>query len=156
MEPYIFFEVKNLIFCHFSTVWKFNSPCDSIKSKLGQKEIKVVYYIPTVIKRSNLITMVFSRIVIHFSDQFFKIVMWWPIHNPSVWRHSKIGSKEAQICTSSTVGEKRSKPTGNVCVANFKIFKIFFPVITSLTQYWVKKDLSLYIMYQQWYKDQNQ
>ena len=57
--------------------------------------------------------MVFLRLVIHFSDQFFKIVILWPIHNPSVWRHSKIELKEAQICTFSTSGEKRSKPIGN-------------------------------------------
>ena len=57
--------------------------------------------------------MVFLRLVIHFSDQFFKIVILWPIHNPSVWRHSKIELKQAQICTFSTNSEKRSKPIGN-------------------------------------------
>ena len=31
----------------------------------------------------------------------------------SFGRHSKIGSKETQIWTSSTIGEKRSKPIGS-------------------------------------------
>ena len=55
----MFHEVKNLIFRHFSKIWKFNNPCDVIKSKLGQKGAKFVYYIPTVTERSNSITMVF-------------------------------------------------------------------------------------------------
>ena len=45
---------------------EFNNPCDVIKPNLGQKETKIVYYIQTVIKRSNSITTVFSRLVIHF------------------------------------------------------------------------------------------
>ena len=77
--------------------------------------------------------MVFLRLVIHFSDQFFKIVILWPIHNPSVWHHSKIGSKGAQICTSSTNGEKRPEPIGNetlklVSAIFFQIF-IFHQMI---------------------------
>ena len=50
---------------------------------LGQKEAKFVYYTPTVIKRSNSITLVFARLVIHFRDQFFKTVILWPIPNTS-------------------------------------------------------------------------
>ena len=57
--------------------------------------------------------MVFSRLVIYFCDQLFKIVLLWPIRNPSVRRHSKTGSKEAQICISSAIIEKRSKFIGN-------------------------------------------
>ena len=38
----MFFDVKNLIFCHFSKIWKFNDPCDVIKSKLGLKGAKFV------------------------------------------------------------------------------------------------------------------
>ena len=38
-------------FCHFSKIWKFGNHWDVIKSKLGQKRAKVVYYIPNVIKR---------------------------------------------------------------------------------------------------------
>ena len=41
LEPYIFFEVKNLIFRHFSKIWKFSNPCDVIKSNLGQKSTKL-------------------------------------------------------------------------------------------------------------------
>ena len=41
LEPYIFFEVKNLIFYDFSKIWKSNNPCDVIKSKLGQKAPKL-------------------------------------------------------------------------------------------------------------------
>ena len=37
----------------------------------------------------------------------------WPIPEPLFSRHSKIGSKEEQICISNTFGEKRSKPIGN-------------------------------------------
>ena len=48
--------------------------------------------------------MVFPRSVIHFWDQFFKNVI-WPIPNPSFWRHSKFGAKEAEICLSNTIGE---------------------------------------------------
>ena len=38
----IFFEVKKLIFRHFSKIWKLNNPCEAINSKLGQKRAK--YY----------------------------------------------------------------------------------------------------------------
>ena len=38
----------------------------------------------------------------------------------------------------------------NVYEINFKTFKILSPFMTSLTQNWLKKDLNLYIMYQQW------
>ena len=51
LESCIFFEVKNLIFHHFSKIWKFNNPCNIIKSRLGQKGTKFVCYVPTVIKR---------------------------------------------------------------------------------------------------------
>ena len=44
------FEVNNLIFCYFSKIWKFNNPCEVIKSKLGQKGPNFYYYILTVIK----------------------------------------------------------------------------------------------------------
>ena len=37
-------------------IWKFNNPCDVVKSKLVWKGTKFIYYIPTVIKRSNLIS----------------------------------------------------------------------------------------------------
>ena len=110
MKPCIFFELKNLIFYHFCKIWKFNIPCDVIKSNLGLKGVIFAYYIPTAIKRSNSTTMIFLRLVIHFSDQFFKIVILWPIHNPSVWRHSKIELKETQICTFSTNGENGQNP----------------------------------------------
>ena len=53
-----FFERTNLIVCHFSKIWKFNN---SKKSKLDQNGAKFVYDIPTVIKRSISITMVFFR-----------------------------------------------------------------------------------------------
>ena len=52
------------------------------------------------------ITMLFRRLVIHFWGQFFKNVILWPIFNPSFWHHSKTGSKEDQICISSTISEK--------------------------------------------------
>ena len=38
----------------------------------------------------------------------------------------------------------------NVYEANLKIFKTLPLVMTSLTQDWVKKDLNLCIVYQQW------
>ena len=41
LEPYIFFEVKNLIFRHFSKIWKFSNPCDIINSNLRQKRTKL-------------------------------------------------------------------------------------------------------------------
>ena len=47
LEPCIFFEGK------------FNNPCGVMKSKLNQKRPEFVYYISTVIKRSNSINMVF-------------------------------------------------------------------------------------------------
>ena len=67
---------------------------------------------------------------------------------------TSFGTKEPQIYISSTNGEERLKSIGNetgenVHEANFKIFKTLSPITTSLTQYWVKKDLNLYIMYQQ-------
>ena len=37
----------------------------------------------------------------------------------------------------------------NVCEVNYENFKTLSPVMASLTQNWVKKDLNLYIMYQQ-------
>ena len=114
LEPCIFFEKTNLIFCHFSKIWEFNNLCDVIKSKLGQKDAKFVYYIiPTVIKRSNLIMLVFSRLLVYFWDQFFKIVILCPIPNPSFSVSSKIVSKEVQSCIYSTIGEKRLKTLGN-------------------------------------------
>ena len=97
LETMQFFEVKNLIFRYFCKIWKFNNPCDVIKSILGQKGAKLVYYIATVMKRSNLITMDFLRLVIHFWGQFSKTVILWPIPNCSFWRHSIIVSKETQI-----------------------------------------------------------
>ena len=65
-----FFEVKMLIFCHFSKIWKFKIPCGVIKSKLGPKGVKFLHYIPTVIKRSTSIILVFSRLQFHFWDVF--------------------------------------------------------------------------------------
>ena len=97
LKPCMFFEVKNLIFRNFPKIWKFNNSCDVIKSILGQKGSKFVYYIATVMKRSNLITMDFLRQVIHFWGQFSKTVILWPIPNYSFWRHSITGSKETQI-----------------------------------------------------------
>ena len=76
------FKVKNLIFHHFSKIWKFSSPCNVTKWTLGQKVAKFVQ-ICTVIKRSNSIAIVFLRLVIHFWEQFFKIMILWPIPNPS-------------------------------------------------------------------------
>ena len=73
------------------------------KVKIGSKGVKFVYYIPIVTKRSNSITMAFARLVIHFWDQYFKIVILWPIPNPSLWL------KEAQICVSSAVSEEKVK-----------------------------------------------
>ena len=35
------------------------------------------------------------------------------IPNCLFWLHAKIGSKEAQICISNTIGAKTSKPIGN-------------------------------------------
>ena len=49
-------------------------------------------------KKTNSIAMVFSRLVIHFWDQFFKTVILWPIPNPSLLRHFNIRSKEIRIC----------------------------------------------------------
>ena len=42
-----------------------------------------------------------------FETNFVKIL--WPIPNPWFCRQSKIGSKEIQICISSTIGEKMVK-----------------------------------------------
>ena len=113
------FDVKSFIFRHFFKIWKFSNTCDVIKS--GQKEVKSVYDIPTVVNRSNSITAVFSRLVIPFWDQFLKIVILWPIPNPSFWRHSWV---------KKTIGGKTSKRIGNetlrwenVYEVNFKIFK---------------------------------
>ena len=66
--------------------------------KIGPKGTKFIYYIPTVIKKTNSITVVFSRLVIHFWDRFFKTVILWPIPNPSLLRHFNIMSKEIRIC----------------------------------------------------------
>ena len=93
----MFFDVKNLIFFHFSKIWKFNDPCDVIKSKLGLKGAKFVCCIPTVIKRSNSITMVFLRLAIHFSDQFFIIVILWPIPNSLFDVILKLGQKRPKF-----------------------------------------------------------
>ena len=81
--------------------------------KIEPKGAKPVYYIPTVIKRSNSITMAFSRLVTDFWDQFLKIMILWIILNTSFWRHSKVGSQDAQICISRAIGEESSKPIGN-------------------------------------------
>ena len=51
LEPWTFFELKRLIFRHFSKICKFTNPSDVIKLKLGQKEAKFVYHIPTMIKK---------------------------------------------------------------------------------------------------------
>ena len=60
------------MFCHIS---KFGNLTFFvvIKSKLGQKGVKFVYCIPSVIKRSNSVTMVFSSLVIHFCDHSLKL-----------------------------------------------------------------------------------
>ena len=100
LEPCTFFEVEDLIFQHFSKIWKFNNPCDVKKSKLGQKGAKFVYYIPTAIKKWNCIAMSFSRLVIHFWDQFVKTVIYGPFLI-LVLTSFKIRSKEAHICRSS-------------------------------------------------------
>ena len=94
----------------FYKIQKFSNPFDVIKWKWGQKGGKLVYYIPTVIKISNSIFMVFSNLVIPFRDQLFKIMILLPIPSTSFWRYSKIGSKEAEICISSTVGKKDQNP----------------------------------------------
>ena len=104
------------------------------KAKIGPKWGQIcTLYIPTVMKRSNSMIIIFSRLVIHFWDQFFKTVILWPIPNPSFWRHSKVGSKETEICISSTNGEEKSKPKSQNDTlrwgkyeANFKIFKTLF------------------------------
>ena len=96
LEPCIFLQDRNKKLRHN---W-------AIKSTLGQKVTKTVYYIQPVIKRSNSINMFFWRLAIHFWDNLFKITILRPIPNPSLWCHSKIGSEETEICTSS---KKRSK-----------------------------------------------
>ena len=119
VKSFIFRHAKSFIFRHFSKIWKFSNTCDVIKS--GQKEVKSVYDIPTVINRSNSITTVFSRLVIPFWDQFLKTVILWPIPNPSFWRHSWV---------KKIIDGKTSKPIGNetlrwenVYEVNFNIFK---------------------------------
>ena len=62
------FEVKNLIFRHFSNIWNFNNPCDVMKSKVSQKGAKFVCYILTVIKISSSISMFFESKI---TDQVF-------------------------------------------------------------------------------------
>ena len=122
LEPWVFFEGKCLIFHHFLNISKFNNLRDVIKSKLGQKGSTFVYYIPTEIRRPYSITIFFLRSVIHSWDQFFKIVILWPILNSSFWRYSKIGSTKAQICISSTIGEKRPYLISNERIKMRKTF----------------------------------
>ena len=97
----IFWGEKFNLPSFFSKIWKLNNPCEIIKAKLSQKGAIFVYSIPTVIKRSNWMT-VFFRLVIHFEDQTFKFMI-WSIPNPPFWCHSKISSKETQICISNTI-----------------------------------------------------
>ena len=107
LESCLFFlRWKIWFFIIFSKIWDFNNPCDVIKLKLSHKWAIFVYSIPTVIKRSNSVTMFFFRLVIPFWDQAFKIMI-WPIPNPSFWCHSNIGSKETQICVSNTICENK-------------------------------------------------
>ena len=47
--------LSSVIFPKFGKLQSYN-PRDTIKSNLGQKGAKFVYYIPAVIKRSNSIT----------------------------------------------------------------------------------------------------
>ena len=79
-----FFEIRQSLWHH--------------EVKIGPKGTKFIYYIPTVIKKTNSITVVFSRLIIHFWDRFFKTVILWPIPNPSLLRHFNIRSKEIRIC----------------------------------------------------------
>ena len=129
LELCIYFKAKNLIYRHFFS--KLDNLANLVKS------------VSWVNKRPNF------YIIIQLQEfQCFKIVILWPIPNPRFWRHSKTGSKVAQICISNTVCEKRLKSIGTE--ANFQIFKTLTPVIKSLKQNLVIKDLNLYIMYQQW------
>ena len=97
LEPWIFFEEKNMIFRHFSNIWKFNNPCDVIKSRLGQKGVTFVYYIPTEIRRSYSITMVFSRLVIHSWDQFLRLWYYGPFLIPRFGIILKLAQKRPKF-----------------------------------------------------------
>ena len=50
--------------------------------------------------------MVSSSLIIHFGDQFFKIVLLWPIPNLSFWYHFEMDRYYLALL------EKRSKPIG--------------------------------------------
>ena len=68
-----------MIFCRFSKIWKFGNQWDVIKSKLGQKRAKVVYYIYSKCDKKKML-------VIRFLTNFLKLL--WPNPNPSLWRQS--------------------------------------------------------------------
>ena len=53
LEPCTFFELKKLIFRHFSKICKFTNPSNVIRLKLGQKGAKFVCHIPTMIKKND-------------------------------------------------------------------------------------------------------
>ena len=126
--------MKNSIFRHFSKILKFNNPCDVKKSKLGQNGAKFVYYIRTVLKRSNSITMVFSRLVIHFQDWCSETVILWSIPNPSFWHHSKTGQKRPKFVHLVLLIKKSQNPyimkhwdEENVYEADFNFIKFLSP-----------------------------
>ena len=77
---------------------------------MDQKGAKFLYYTPAVIKQIKFNNYGFSEVSNSFLGSFFKVVISWPIPNPSFWRNSKIRSKEGQICISSTICEKGDKP----------------------------------------------
>ena len=103
-----FFEVKNLIFRHLFKIWKFNNSSDVIKSKLAQKEAEFVYYITTVIK-TVIKLWCFSRLVIHFWEQYFKL--WY--HDPFLIPRSdcilKLGQKRPKFAYLLLLAKKVKK-----------------------------------------------
>ena len=72
--------------------------------------------------------MGFSRLLIHFRDNFFKIVILWPIPNPSFLAPLAKKGQNRYVMKHS---DKE-----NVYEPNLNI-------MTPLTQNWVKKDLNL-------------
>ena len=77
--PVIFSKFGNFVkICDFSqSLWR-----HKVKIELKRGQICILY--SAVIKRSNWRIVFFSRLVIYFWDQFFKIVILWSIHRSDV------------------------------------------------------------------------
>ena len=76
-------------------------------SQIWVKNEPYLYTLFQLWEKDQIYKLFFFSLVIPFWNQMFKIVILWPIPNPSFWCHSIVGSKETQICISNTICENK-------------------------------------------------